>query len=100
MVCLIAFDQRLDPYGVGFAVTMTANRVRSAAGFNAYIGKEEARIDLHRRHMRDVNRFFLPANPTGLALHDAGRRDEYLGWKETIARAETARPKDVARRKR
>ena len=71
----------------------------AAARFDQDIRQQQARDDLHRRDVRHVDRLFLASNPLRRVLHDARGCDEHLRREESVAAAQPARAKDVARRK-
>src|SRR5882762_10240285 len=53
-------------------------------------------INLDRRHVGHVNRFFLLADPPWRVLHNAGRCDCDLGGEEMVAARPAARAEYVA----
>src|SRR3954471_19376392 len=75
---LVLLDQPLHLHGVALSMSVTADGAGAAARLDQHVGEQYASVDLHRRNVRHVNRFFLLADPAWRVLHDRGRSDEHL----------------------
>src|ERR1700737_3462692 len=82
VVVLIALGERLHPDGVTLPMTVTSDRVGATGRFNQHVREQQLGVDLHRRDVGDVNRFFLPADPPWCVLYDGVGRDEDLRREE------------------